>query len=187
MARPAVLALGGERRALVRPVARMHARFVGDEEAEPAGEAAPVVREVALGQRPAAAEVGHVGTEQDAVGSGAAAEGQRLEEPHGPGIVLTAQLMRDMHTRLITASVRQGGAVPSGRRLSERSESPAGAGASEGQVFHDPGHGGVVGGERAGARWRPSPGACRFSASSMARSVPLRSACSARVASSQVT
>jgi hypothetical protein len=96
----------------------VHARFLGHEEAQAAVETAPVVGEVAVGEGAAAAEVGDVGPEQDAVGSGAATEGQRLEEPHGRGMVPTAQLLYGMvHNPAKIASVRAervGGVAPQG-------------------------------------------------------------------------
>ena len=83
---PAGPALLGQRCPLVGPVARVDRRLLDDDRAAAAGEAPLVVGEVALRQRPAPAEVGLVGPEQEPVGGGDRAQVDRFEEPHSGAV-----------------------------------------------------------------------------------------------------
>ncbi len=72
--------------ALVGPVRRVDAGLLGDDDPAAARRPAPVVGEVAIREAAvASAQVGDVGAEQDAVASGAPAEGQRAEQLRNPG------------------------------------------------------------------------------------------------------
>ena len=81
--RPAVGAPLGQRRALVRPVAAVHARSLDDDRAAAATGAGGVVRDVPLRQAAiVVAEVRDVRAEQQAVRRRGGADVERLEEPH---------------------------------------------------------------------------------------------------------